>query len=52
MPGGASRQRNLTVLLQRAVQFESGASRGLFAFVHGLPRRLRRLVSRDKKEAA
>ena len=26
--------------------------RGLFAFVHGLPRRLRRLVSRDKKEAA
>ena len=36
MPGGASRQRNLTVLLQRAVQFESGASRGLFAFVRAM----------------
>lgn len=36
MPGGKNRQRNLTVLLQRAMQFEAGASRGLFAFVRAM----------------
>ena len=36
MPGGKNRQRNLTVLLQHAMQFESGVSRGLFAFVRAM----------------
>lgn len=36
MPGGKNRQRNLTVLLERAAQFEAGASRGLFAFVRAM----------------
>ena len=36
MPGGKNRQRNLTVLLERAAQFEAGVSRGLFAFVRAM----------------
>lgn len=36
MPNGKIRQRNLSVLLQRAAQFDAGNRRGLFAFVRAM----------------
>ncbi len=36
MAGGKNRQRNLNALLERAARFESGQSRGLFAFVRSM----------------